>query len=178
MFTFHLHVLIQHILACELSNSNNYHNFPCPTLPTFGILCDGQSFEIFSFDRTTSPPTVSRGTFLVSTPDGPKQSNKLLIAHLDDLSSNTFIRSLRPVCEVLYYIFLQAFKDVVKIHAIREEGSTCWSEAYLNAVQALTYAKTAAKKAAARDPDADKNAQKAAHSLQQRYVMFAMLVLN
>lgn len=105
---------------------------------------------------------------------GYPEANRLSIANPNSPSSDEFLYSLQPVCEVFYYVLLQGFKNVVKIHAIREghaQESTHWSEAYLSAVQTLTYAKTAAKKAASHNPEADKNGQRATHSLDQRYVM-------
>lgn len=167
MYFFHLlcHYLTRN-LACELSNSKHYHDFlSCPCLPVFGILCDGNTFEVFSFNRNSNPK-VSRGTFLVPTSDGPQWNNRLVIANLHSQSSNEFIHSLQPICETFFYILLQAHKNIVKVHAINEAHarerpeSTDWSEAYLSVTQALTYAMSAAKKAAACKPGADKNGPK------------------
>ena len=48
-----------YILACDYANDH----FNSPSSPIYGILCNGTSFEFFSFDGGTSPPTFSRGVY-------------------------------------------------------------------------------------------------------------------
>jgi hypothetical protein len=127
-----------------------------PPLVIYGILCDGTSFEFFSFDGSATIPIFSRGVFRDS-PD-----SKLTIAEYHPTSEANFIRSLRPVCETFFYFFLLAYSDEIDTNinrsvriGIREkyprESTPSWAEAKKHAGEALRLAMEAATKANSRD---------------------------
>jgi hypothetical protein len=141
--------LILYILACDHFNNR----FNLPSFPIHGILCDGTTFEFFSFDGSTSPPTISCGAFHTSNSDRPSMGPSLA-----DYSAGPridFICNFWPVCEVLFYILLLASKNGVQVKACHGENKAKpyknkhrWNEAHLLATQALMHAKDAAAKAA------------------------------
>jgi len=112
-----LQIRVEHsynIPACDYAN--NQLDFP-PSL-IYGILCDGTSFEFFSFDGSATPPIVSRGVFRTTPSSKPHQ--RLTIADYDATSEATFIRSLRPICEVLFYFLLTAYIAGVDARSVRK----------------------------------------------------------
>jgi hypothetical protein len=74
-----------------------------PSTPVYGILCDGQSFQFFSFDGSTKPPIISQGVF------GPGEHQTLSLAHLTSTGPTDFIMSLRPICEVIFFFLFLGY---------------------------------------------------------------------
>jgi len=118
-----------------------------------GILCDGTTFEFFSFDGGTKPPTFSRGVFPDASSSRPLQN--LVLADYHGSATIDFLRSLRPICETLFYFLLLTYKSGLQaytqrsvnraIHHKRARPSTpCWKVALGFAEQALTFAVDAA----------------------------------
>jgi hypothetical protein len=146
------------VLACDYANDQR--DFP-PSL-VYGILCDGTSFEFFSFDASTTPPTFSRGIFHSTPTSIPAE--RLTVA--DYLASPIkFIGSLRPICETLFYFFLLSYKTGITAFTAYTERSSLrgktegrtrqsfpnWGEALTHVNQALSLAMDAAAKSRARD---------------------------
>jgi hypothetical protein len=165
------------IKACDFANS--HRNFP-PS-PIFGILCTGTSFEFFSFDGTTSPPTISRGILHTHTPNGFEPHTILSLADYRGTSGINFICSLRPICEVLFYLLLQGYKTAVGTYAqcsidggnnknCPQNSTLGWNEAHILAIQTITHAKHAAAKAAVCDGDADEETKLSLKYLDQRFL--------
>jgi hypothetical protein len=173
--TFHSYYIIGfdlNILACDFSN--NHLNFP--SFPIFGILCDGRFFEFFSFDGSTSPPTFSRGVFY--PPNSNKPLERFSLTDYCATSDIDFICSVRPICEVLFYFLLLAYKTGTKtttLHSIHDaicpqESMSGWNEAHNLAIQALNHAMGAAAKAATYDcAAADEETKLAFECLQKRF---------
>lgn len=100
------------MLACDYANDR----LNSPPGPIYGILCDGTSFEFFSFDGSTKPPTIARGVF------GTSNSNPfdtLVVADYHSTSDINFICSLRPICETLFYFLLLAYNSGVQAYKTR-----------------------------------------------------------
>jgi hypothetical protein len=175
-----------YILACDCAN----HHFKLPSFPIFGILCIGSlaesTFDFFSFDGRTSPPTISRGAF--HTPDSNPPETYIATLEVPDYSATSkinFIRSLRPICEVLYYILLRAYKTGIRVNlnmqnAIdnNKETMPSWNKAHLLATKALTHAKDGGTKAAAHDSAANEEAGLALECLQQRFLQISAFVIS
>jgi hypothetical protein len=98
-------------IACDYAN--DCRNFPATIV--YGVLCDGSTFEFFSFNGKTIPPTFSRGIFRTSTP--PAQL--LAIANYYGTSRVDFILSLRPICETMFYFLLLAYKTGIQAYTTR-----------------------------------------------------------
>jgi len=169
-----LNAIAQVIAECDACDYAN-DRFGFPPFPIYGILCDGSTFEFFSFDGSSTPPTVSRGVFC---PPDSKPLDTLVVADYHGTSDAKFIFSLRPVCETLFYFFLLAYKSGIEAYmqrsvlkGIREghsrESTPDCKEARELACQAWTLAVNAAKKAAARDHAANEMAESALEHLQQ-----------
>ena len=168
--------LIHFISASDYANG--LLDFP-PSL-VYGILCDGTHFEFFSFDGSTTPPTVSRGVFRTaeSTP-----IDTLTVANYRSVSPITFILSLRPICETLFFFFLLAYTSGVEAYMERSikrskeenrarQSTLGWTEAHKVGLQAMKFALIAAEKAAARDCAENEITEKAMEFLQQRFLLF------
>jgi hypothetical protein len=157
-----------YISACDHFNNR----FNLPFFPIYGILCNGSTYEFFSFDGSSSPPTISRGVFHPPNPSILALPDYRCITEID------FICKLRPICEALFYILLLAFKNGVQVKACHGENRAQpyenmpqWNKAHLFATQALMHAKDAAAKAAVHNNDADEKAELALECLQQRFFL-------
>jgi hypothetical protein len=133
-------------------------------------LCDGTSYQFFSFDGSRvdddgnpAKPVFSRGVFRKTAISKPYRT--LTVAEYDSTSEDHFIRSLRPICETLFYFLLLAYKTGVDMYTERSarngikdkrprESTPCWAEAQKYAKEALELAMAAATKAEAHE-DAD-----------------------
>lgn len=85
------------------------HQVGFGSYPIRGILCNGTSFEFFSFDGSTKPPTFSKGVFSRMTPSGITLSKSVDFANLQSNSATEFILSLRPICETIF-AFLHGYE--------------------------------------------------------------------
>ena len=145
----------------------------------YGILCDGTSFEFFSFNGSANPPIFSRGVF--QTTPSSKPHRKLTVADYDSTSEANFIRSLRPICETFFYFLLLAYKAGVDAYTERSvkngildrrprESYPGWADAKEQAGEALTLAVDAATKAFAREDalSIDQKTEEAFEHLRQR----------
>jgi hypothetical protein len=94
--------------ACDYANDRR--NFP-PAI-VYGVLCDGSTFEVFSFNGRITPPTFSRSVSRTPTP--PAQL--LAIANYYGTSRVDFILSLRPICETMFYFFLLSYKTEIQAY--------------------------------------------------------------
>ncbi|KIL55077.1 hypothetical protein M378DRAFT_18264 [Amanita muscaria Koide BX008] len=150
-----LAAIAQVIAECDACDYTNDQLDLPPRI--FGILSDGSSFEFFVFNGSAKPAIFSRGIF--HTTPGSKPYEKLFIKDYNAVPDATFIRSLRPICETFFYLFLLAYKAGVDRYAeqFAKDGITD-SESYLNwssakecADEALLLAVDAAKKALAHE---------------------------
>ena len=145
----------------------------------YGILSDGTSFEFFSFNGNAKTPIFSRGVFRTTSSSKPHQ--RLTIADYIATSEADFIRSLRPICETVFYFFLLVYKAGVEAYTERSvengikdmrprESYPSWTDAQKHAGEALTLAVDAAAKAFARDDalSIDEKTEKALECLRKR----------
>jgi len=158
--------------ACDYANDR----FQFPPALVYGVLCDGSTFEFFSFDGKTKKPTFSRGVFS----DPPSQPIRALaVADFQTASQVTFIMSLRPICETIFYFLLLAYRSGVEAYAKRSvaravknkkvrKSTPGWKQAADFAEQALTLAVDAAAKAAEHEPTTDEVTTRALKCLQNR----------
>jgi hypothetical protein len=160
--------------ACDYANDR----LDFPPFPVYAILCDGASFEFFSFDGKSWPPIFSRGVFPTST---SKPQEMITLANYRSSSNDEYICSLRPLCETLFYFFLLTFKTGIEaflqrssIRATKDKrpraSTPSWREALGQAGQALDLAVDAADKASYKDPAADAITESALERLQARLV--------
>ena len=165
-----------YFLACDFAN----YRLDFPSYPIYAVLCDGRVFEFFSFDGSTSPPTFSRG--VVSIP-GPATLEGLSLADYATTTDIHYMRSLRPVCEVLFYFLLLTYATGVHAYWLRSTGEATrtnrprestpgWAEADKFASMALSQAKVAAMMAATHDPAANEETQVALDHLQRRFLIW------
>lgn len=141
------------------------------------VLCDGVSFEFFSFDGSTRPPVFSRGVTILS--DGTS-SSRISLPTYESSTRREYINGLRPVCEYFYAMLLDGYRvGLEAYHALsvrkaaeegRERESTpAWFAALGLARQALEQAAQAAVVAAEGNPDAaDEAAKRAREVLNER----------
>jgi len=138
--------------ACDYANDR----LDLPPSVIYGILSDGISFEFFSFNGSAKPPIFSRGVFRTTPSSKPHQ--KLTVADYDATSDADFIRSLRPICETIFYFLLMAYKAGVEERSARESYPS-WVYAKEHAGEALALAVDATTRAFARDDASSINHQ-------------------
>ena len=93
--------LLPECIACDWNNATQGFK-----VPVFGILCDGKSFEFFSFDGGTSPPSLTRGCL----PGDPLEFRRGLRLSDFTLTGPThFIHELRQICEVIFDLLMSSF---------------------------------------------------------------------
>lgn len=96
------------------------------------------------------------------------------------------MRSVRPICEVIFYFLLLAYGAGVRAYmerSIREgirakrprESTSGWAEANTFATLALSHATNAAMVATTLDPEADEETEVALKYLQQRFAIWCSL---
>lgn len=170
-------------LACDYANARLSFE-----IPIIGVLCDGSSFEFFSFDSTSDQITFLRGLPNVYNP--PRM--KLTLPDHD--AGLEYITTLRPVCETLFSLFLtgyinafsayqqQSVKRAVKAKQPRD-STPRWVNALNTAREAFDMAQVAEMHAAKdrKDVDnirqADELATKALELLETRSVPSAVSTL-
>ncbi|KAG1887093.1 hypothetical protein F4604DRAFT_1231870 [Suillus subluteus] len=96
--------------ACDWVNTQNGFS-----VPIYAILCDGDRFEFYQFtSQDPRPHKFSRGVY---SPDRLSRTTlyRLRLPDLAD-SNNTlpFMTALRPVCEVIFDLFLQGYCSAVE----------------------------------------------------------------
>ncbi|KAF7980737.1 hypothetical protein HWV62_36755 [Athelia sp. TMB] len=108
-------------------------------VPVRGILCDGDAFEVFSFDGSTTPPSFSRGR------DADLRS---VLQIPMGAPPRDFIGALRPICEVVFDVLLGGYVASAEAYRRREAERTAndgqanpssdkWEAAIGSAQQAL-----------------------------------------
>ncbi|KAL0632801.1 hypothetical protein Q9L58_008317 [Maublancomyces gigas] len=148
--------LIAEADACDLLNENNGFRSTI-----YAVLCDGSSFEYFSFDGSTRPPVFSRGVTFLS--DGTTAS-RISLPSYESTTRRDYIKALRPICESFYAMFLhgylvglQAYHDRSLRKAAEDgrerESTPAWFAALGFAEQAVSQAARAAVVAAEGDLD-------------------------
>ena len=100
--------------ACDWNNTQS--NF---SVPIYGILSDGESFEFFKFDGSTKPYSFYRGCF----PGDPIPLQRGLRLGDFTLADNAlpFMRDLRTICETTFYVMLLAYISSLKAFWGRSE---------------------------------------------------------
>jgi hypothetical protein len=161
--------------ACDFINEAQGFQYPI-----YGILCDGERFEFFLFDRKASPK-VSKGYFpFISKIPGPFTSLRVSID-----SENTFMTTARAVCEVIFYISLLGYQNSLKAHydrSDRKEGRMSTPEQ----VKATSYAnkalemavKAAVEHAEGKKDEANELAKNASEALRERLVDDCLYLLS
>ena len=103
---------LTYALACDYANDRaGFHSFPI-----YAILCDGITFEFFSFNGKTAQPTFSRGVFRLPNAE-PIET--LAVGIYGSKTNAEFIFSLRPICETLFYFLLLAYKTGIEASIAR-----------------------------------------------------------
>jgi hypothetical protein len=87
-------------------------------VPVFGILCDGKSFEFFSFDGSTSPPSFTRGCL---PGDPPEFRRGLQLSDFTLTGPARFIVELRQICEVIFDLLMSSFVSSLTAFQQRSE---------------------------------------------------------
>jgi hypothetical protein len=100
--------------ACNWQNSQ----FSSSPLPVYGVLCDGSVFEFFKFKDDKQTLSFTRGCF----PGDPRVLRKGLPLSNPSLSPDSFIRNLRPICEIIFDLMLQGFTS--SLVAFRDRSMT------------------------------------------------------
>ena len=169
----YLMVSHSYALACDYANDRaGFHSFPI-----YAILCDGITFEFFSFNgQTVQQPTFSRGVFRLPNAE-PIET--LAVGIYGSKTNAEFIFSLRPICETLFYFLLLAYRTGIEAYMERSvargsrdnrprESTPGWKMAHALACNALTLAVEAGAKAANRDEAANEKTEEALRCLQER----------
>ena len=101
------------LIACDWINAMKGFK-----VPVFGILCDGKSFEFFSFDASTSPPSFKRGCL----PGDPLKFRRgLQLSDFTLTGPARFIAELRQICEVIFDLFMSSFVSSLMAFQQRSE---------------------------------------------------------
>ncbi|EWC46289.1 hypothetical protein DRE_04460 [Drechslerella stenobrocha 248] len=94
--------LIAELEACNLSNEKQGFS-----VPILGILCDGSSFEYFSYDGYSK--SFSRGLLVARSTPGSTAIARVTLPPITQATSVEYIRALRPLCESFYFLLLKGF---------------------------------------------------------------------
>ena len=100
-------------IACDWNNAMKGFK-----VPVFGILCDGKSFEFFSFDGSTAPPSFTRGCL---PGDPPEFRRGLQLSDFTLTGPARFIAELRQICEVIFDLLMSAFVSSLTAFQQRSE---------------------------------------------------------
>ncbi|KAG2347899.1 hypothetical protein BDR05DRAFT_944885 [Suillus weaverae] len=110
-----LDAIAQVIAECDACDWVNAQSDFC--VPIHAILCDGELFEFYQFTRNGSRPhTFSRGTYCSERPPYATMHRLRLPDLADSDNSLSFITALRPICEVIFDLFLQGYCSTVAAH--------------------------------------------------------------
>jgi len=157
-----LNAIAQVIAECDACDHANDH-LDLNLSKIYAVLCDGTAFEFFSFESGDPQPTFCRGVFRTSD---PQPYERLSTADYHATSLVEYIRSLRPICETLFYFLLLTFHGRLEALTTRfverginearpRNGTPNWAEAQLHAKEALRLAMDAAERASNHDDAAD-----------------------
>jgi hypothetical protein len=168
-----LPLISQHAIkptACDWNNTR----FDI-SIPIYGILCDGSSFQFFTFDGSTKPYKFSMG--VVPGSRFRVAGGLPLVDFSSEPTARAFIHSLRPICETIFNLLLVAYIASLKVFrdrsASRHEQRKSldgWDEALKFAEEALEKSQDA--EALRRDNliiDADATTETAFKTLKLRY---------
>jgi len=109
-------------------------------VPIFGILCDGKSFEFFSFDGSTSPPSFKRGCL----PGDPQEFCRgLRLSDFTLTGACRFICDLRQICEEIFDSLMSSFVSSLAQFKNRSERRENREQSLAKWVEALMHAKDA-----------------------------------
>ena len=115
-------------------------------VPIFGILWDGKSFEFFSFDGSTSPPSFTRGCL---PGDPPEFRRGLQLSDFTLTGPTRFIVELRQICEVIFDLLMSSFVSSLTAFQQRSERKGTKDKARKSLTkweEALKHAKDASEK--------------------------------
>ncbi|KAF3924603.1 hypothetical protein AA313_de0201353 [Arthrobotrys entomopaga] len=94
--------LIAELETCNLNNEKQGF-----TVPIIGILCDGSSFEYFSYDGYSK--SFSRGLLVSKSVPGSTAIARVTLPPITQATGVEYIRALRPLCESFYFLLLKGF---------------------------------------------------------------------
>ncbi|KAF3937600.1 hypothetical protein ABW19_dt0202381 [Dactylella cylindrospora] len=94
--------LIAELESCNLSNEKQGFS-----VPILGILCDGSSFEYFSYDGYSK--SFSRGLLVSKSAPGSTAIARVTLPPITQATGIEYIRALRPLCESFYFLLLKGF---------------------------------------------------------------------
>lgn len=147
--------------------------------PIYGILCDGNRYEFFRLNRSTKPAIFSRGIITQGDGQHPFDAEALRIADFSGTSASGFIKSLRPVCEAIFSLFLLSYVNGIEAYFQRSlernqyqplKSTSVWASCHALATNALELALAAAAKAADGDIiSANETAELALNKLKDRF---------
>ena len=165
-------------LACDYANDSlDFDSFPI-----YGILCDGHSFDFFSFDGSTKPPTFSRGIFKHDR----HSFLGLSVGYLGRRPAIDFILSLRPICEAIFSCLLIGYRSGLQAYFQRsvqkgseeEKGSrpstSGWEKSLQLANEAFDLAVKATSQAAMGDMSSNTLAEDALRKLTERHRLHSL----
>ena len=145
--------------ACDQNNTAEGFD-----IPVIGILCDGASFEFFSFDGKTRKFT--RGCL----PGDPAECRRgLRLADFTLDGPACFITGLRQICEIIFDLFMGAY--ISSLTSLRSLDK--WDEALKHAQEAFVKFRAAELKREGKDSDqANTLVEQAMEALELRYEIF------
>lgn len=110
--------LIAELETCNLNNEKQGFS-----VPILGILCDGSSFEFFSYDGYSK--TFSRGLLVSKSIPGSTAIARVTLPPITQATGIEYIRALRPLCESFYFLLLKGFLAGLEayIRRARDYGS-------------------------------------------------------
>ncbi|EPS43101.1 hypothetical protein H072_2928 [Dactylellina haptotyla CBS 200.50] len=111
--------LIAELETCNLNNEKQGFS-----VPIIGILCDGSSFEFFSYDGYSL--TFSRGLLVSRSVPGSTAIARVTLPPITQATGVEYIRALRPLCEAFYFLLLKGFLAGLEayIRRARDYGAT------------------------------------------------------
>ena len=155
-------------------------------LPIMAVLCDGKQFYFYKFVQE-SPADGSPQLFLGKFPNGEQGIS--VGNMMQCIEGRVFYRTLRRICDALYYVFLTGYVSGLEAYWNRsvergkaqgsERNSTPkWFGAKLRAKRALQEAVLAWKlHDEGKLEESIKSAERAAEFLARRYLPFCPLVI-
>ncbi|KAM6493220.1 hypothetical protein JOM56_011354 [Amanita muscaria] len=109
------------------------------SIPIYGILCDGSSFQFFTFDGSTKLYKFSMG--IVPGSRFRVSAGLSLVDFSSEPTARSFIHSLRPICETVFNLLLVGYIASLKMFrdrsASRRKSLDGWDKALKFAEEAL-----------------------------------------
>jgi len=90
-------------------------------VPLYGTLCDGTLFQFFMFDGNNKPYLFSRGTLRGDPP--VVRRGFQLDDHTAAETPRPFIRTLRPICELIFDLLLTSYISSLNAYHNRSIGT-------------------------------------------------------